>query len=140
MLHRAMLDAQLSSLFPTPFRAPTPNPMSTPSLLYPSTSPNPCATPQGGLFCGRLAEQSPPTGCEPKSLIEVSSEHTPINLPSRKDSFDTDLNDLAPTSEIIDTIGVGQLTSPLFSLERKVSANPFSAFGSQTFKRGETHA
>ena len=134
MLHRAMLDAQLSSLFPTPFRAPTHNPMSTPSLLYPSTSPNPCATPQGGLFCGRLAEQSPPTGCEPKSLIEVSSE---------KDSFDTDLNDLAPTvdaSEIIDTIGVGQLTSPLFSLERKVSANPFSAFGSQTFKRGETHA
>ena len=34
MFHRAMLDAQLSSLFPTPFPAATPNPTSTPSLLH----------------------------------------------------------------------------------------------------------
>ena len=48
---------------------------------------------------GRLAEQSPLTG--------------PINLLARKDSFDTDFNDLATmvaASEIIDSIEVGLLT------------------------------
>ena len=47
----------LSTLFPTS----TPNPMSTTSLLNSSTGSNPCATPQGGLLFGRLAEQSPLT-------------------------------------------------------------------------------
>ena len=108
--------------------------MGTASLLHPSTSPNPCATPQGGLFFGRMAEQSRLTGDEPKTLIEVSSEHIPINLPSRKDSFVTDLNHLATTvdaSAMIDTTEVGQLTSPLFSQERESSVKPFSVFGSQ---------
>ena len=81
-----------------------------------------------------IARQSPHTGYEPKSLIEVSSEHTPIKFPSRKASFNTDSNDLATTvaaPEITDTIEVGQLTSPLFSQEREVSANPFGVSGSQ---------
>ena len=78
--------------------------MTTPSLLFLSAS-STLAAPQGGLLFGRLAEQSPLTGYEPKTLIEVSSEHTPINLPSRKSSLDTDLDDLATTvdaSEIVD--------------------------------------
>ena len=65
--------------FSTPFTAPAPNPMSTPSLLYPSMSSNPAA-PQGDLLFGRLVEQSPLTGYEPKSLIEVSSEQTTTNV------------------------------------------------------------
>ena len=107
--------------------------MSTPSLLNSSASPNPCATPQGGLLFGHLAEQSPLTGYEPKSLIEGSSEHTPINSPSRNSSFDIDFSDLATTvdaSERIDTTDLGQLTSPLSTQEREVSANPFSVSGS----------
>ena len=62
MLHRAMFDALLSSFLPTPFQKLPPNPMSTPPLLNSSTSPKPCATPQGGLLFGHLAEQSPLTG------------------------------------------------------------------------------
>ena len=85
------------------------------------------ATLQGGSCIGRLAEQSPLTGYEPKSLIDVSREHTPIILPSRRGSLDTNVDDLATTldaSEVCDTTDVGRLTSPLFSQEREVSAIP----------------
>ena len=78
---------------------------------------------------GRLAEQGPLAGYEPKSLIEVRSEHTPINFPSRKNSFDTDFGGLAATvdaSQRTDT-DLGQLTSPLSIQEREVSANPFNS-------------
>ena len=51
------------------------------------------------MLFDRLAEQSLLTGCEPKSLIEVSSEHTPINLPSRKGSIGTNLDNLATTRQ-----------------------------------------
>ena len=95
------------------------------------------------LCVGRLAEQSPLTGYEPKSLLEVSSENTPINLPSGQDRLDTNLDDLATSvdaSEVYDTTAVGRLTSPLFSQGREVSAHhsvflflrqvePFSSFG-----------
>ena len=57
-----------------------------------------------------------------------------MNLPSRKGSLDTNLDDLTTTvdaSEIIDTTGVGQLTSPILSQERGVSADPFNVSGSQ---------
>ena len=108
-----------STFFSTLFPAPAPNPMSTPSL---PTSPNHCATPQGGLFFGRVAEQSPLTGYEPKTLIEVNSEHTPINLHSRKSSLDTDVNDLATTldvSEMIDTTDVVVDSTAVFSGMRR---------------------
>ena len=71
---------------------------------------------------------------EPNSPIEVSSECTPIYFPSRKNSFNTDFNDLATTvvaSEITDLMEVGQLTSPLFSQGREVGANQFGVSGSQ---------
>ena len=81
------------------------------------------------------AYPSPHTGCEPKTLIEVT----------RKDSFDTDVNDFTSTvaasdgatisrprwlhSEMPDTIERwGQLTSALFSQEREESINPFGVF------------
>ena len=47
----------------------------------------PCIDPGGGGWFGRTAEQSPLTGYEPKNLIEISSQHTPINFPSRRNSF-----------------------------------------------------
>ena len=47
----------------------------------------PCATPPAGMLFGHLAESSLHTGYEPKSCIDVSSEHTPINHPSRRNSF-----------------------------------------------------
>ena len=57
----------------------------------------PTVTVQGGLCFGRLAEQSPLTSYEPKSLIEVTREHTPIILPERRGSLDTNVDDLATT-------------------------------------------
>ena len=64
MVHGMLLNPHVSPHFSSPFSTPfsAPTPLSTPSLLNSSTSPNPCATPQEGLFC-RLAEQSPLTSC-----------------------------------------------------------------------------
>ena len=142
MFHRTLLDAQLSSPFCTPFSTLAPSPTTSLSLLYPSTSPS-AATLQGGSCFGRLAEQSPPAGHEPKSLIEVSCEHTLINLPSGKDSLDQKLDDLSTTvdaSEVYDRSDMGRLTSPLFSGARS-ECYPTQCFWlSDTFKRGETHA
>ena len=76
MFHRTLLDAQLSSPCCSPFPTRSPSPMT--SSASPST-----ATLQGGMLLGRLAEQSLLTSYEPKTFIEVSSEHTPINLLSR---------------------------------------------------------
>ena len=56
----------------------------------------PCATSLEGRQCGHLAEPLPNTGYEPKSCIDVSSGHTPINYPSRRTSFNID-NDLTTT-------------------------------------------
>ena len=72
--------------------------------------------------------RAPLTSYESKSLIEVSSEHTPINFPSRKNSFNTNVNDLTATvaaSDTAETIEARQLTSPLFTQEREISSNPF---------------
>ena len=55
---------------------------------------SPCATPPGGLLFGHLAESSPHTGYEPKTCIDVSSEHRPINHSSWRNSFNIE-NDLA---------------------------------------------
>ena len=73
------------------------------------------------------------TGYEPKTCTDVSSEHTPINCPSRRNSFNTDNNDLTTTvtaSETPDMREVGQSTSPLFQ-EREVSSYPFCVSGFQ---------
>ena len=74
-----------------------------------------------------MAEQSPITGYEPKDMVEISIEYTPTNFPTWKNSFTTDIDDVpsAVASDITETIEAGQLTSPLFTQEREVSANPF---------------
>ena len=48
---------------------------------------NPCATPLWGGPSGHLSDPTPNTGHEPKFCIDVSSEHTPINLPTRNMTF-----------------------------------------------------
>ena len=53
-----------------------------------------CDDPRSGGSFGRLTEQFPLTGYEPNNLIEISREHTPINFPSRRNSFSTDFNDV----------------------------------------------
>ena len=68
MTRCTLLESQFSSPNPfssfcsTLFLTQTPDSISPPSLLNSSTSPKPCATPQGGLQFGRLVEQSPLTG------------------------------------------------------------------------------
>ena len=73
-----------------------------------------------------MAEQSPFTGSEPENLIEIFSQHTPINFPSRSGSFSTDFNDVPTTaaSDATETLDAG-MTSPLLTQEREV--NPFGA-------------
>ena len=84
---------------------------------------------------GQFVEESTLTSYEPESLIEVSSEHTPIIFHSRRGSFDTNLDDPATTvdaSEVYDTPGVGRLTSPRISQEREASAISSGVSCSQT--------
>ena len=78
---------------------------------------------------------NPVTQVMSPNLSSKSAANTPINVPSRKGSLDTNLDDLATAvdaSEIHDTTDVGRLTSPLFSQERELSAIPFSVSCSQT--------
>ena len=65
---------------------------------------NPCATPHGRSLFGHLAERPPPTGYEPKSCIDVCSEHTPINYSSMRNSFniEKDLTTTVAASENFD--------------------------------------
>ena len=79
------------------------------------------------LQFGRLAEQSPLTGYEPKSLVEVSSERTPIILFSRRGSLDTNVDDLAIT---LDWMRLKSATQQTW--DHEVSAIPFGVSCSQT--------
>ena len=64
-------------------RIPLPPPHSTPSPLYPLNGSVPRNL-QHGVPFGRLAEQSPITGYEPKDPVEVSiTEDATVLLPSR---------------------------------------------------------
>ena len=94
----------------------------------------PCATPHGGLQFGRLVEPTPLTGYDPKTCIDVSSEQTPVSYLSRRNSVNTDYNDLTTTvavSETPDMKEVGQSTSPLLLQEREETSNPFCVSGFQ---------
>ena len=110
---------------------PSPPVLSTPPLTQPFTADwnRLCLRrSHGAVHC--LAEwlnRASLTGHEPKNLIEVSREHTHIDFPSRKNSFSTDVNDLITTVAASDLADVTAepLTSPLFTQEREVSANPF---------------
>ena len=69
-----------------------------------------------------MAEESTVTGHEPNSLVEISSQHTPIIFVSQRNSFHTDFNEV-PTIAApggTDTFDVG-MTSPLFTQEREVN-------------------
>ena len=86
-----------------------------------------CADLRSGSLFGRIDEQSPTAGYEPKDLIEISSEYTPINFPTWKSSSTTDIDDVHTivASDITETIEAGPLTSTLLTQEREASANPF---------------
>ena len=63
---------------------------------------NPCATPLWGGPSGHLADPTPSTGYEPKFCIDVSSEHAPVHLPSRKISFNLENDATVAASEDFD--------------------------------------
>ena len=80
--------------FPPIFSSPptTPTPLTGIRL-------NPCATPLWGGPSGHLADPTPNTGYGPKFCIDVSSEHTPINLPSRNMGFQQEYDTTITASE-----------------------------------------
>ena len=95
-------------------------------LLYSTlqTEPFPCVPLQGHMF-GRVAEQSPFTGCDPKAPVEVSStEVTTLLLPSRKTSTGSTYNsgeEIVTTpavSEVDERSSLGMLASPLLTKDR----------------------
>ena len=92
------------------------NPPHFPCLLETELGAN-CADPRSGSWFGRMAEQRPLTGYEPNSLLEISSEYTPINFNS--------VPTTTAASDVADFHDERQLTSPLFTQETKESANPF---------------
>ena len=63
---------------------------------------NPCTTPLWGGPSGHLADPIPNTDYEPKFCIDVSSELTPTNLPSRKSSFNLENDATIAASEDFD--------------------------------------
>ena len=62
----------------------------------------PCATPPWGGMSGHLADPTPDTSYEPKFCIDVSSEHTPINLPDSNRNFphENDATIVATTEDL----------------------------------------
>ena len=135
VIHSQHVFIHHSLICPTHFLPFVPRHLRTSQTTLPITGirKSPCAPPHGGFQFGRLVKHNPLTCYEPKTCIEVSSKHTPINYASKKNSCNTDYNDLTTTveAETPDTKEVGQSTSPLFSQEREVSSNPFCVSGFQ---------
>ena len=77
----------------------TPPPSTPNSLLMTGIRRPPGATPPGGLLCGRLAESTPLTGYEPKTCIDLSIEHTPINYPTGETASTSRTTTKAPQSQ-----------------------------------------
>ena len=80
----------VSSYFSSPAASPTP---------LTGIRLNPCATPLWGGPSGHLADPIPNTGYEPKFCIDVSCEHTPINLPTINMSFQQEYDATITASE-----------------------------------------
>ena len=63
------------------------------------------------------------TSDDPNNLIEeISTEYTPINFPSKRNSFSTDINDVQTTaaaSDVTETHDTGLLSSTLFTPDRE---------------------
>ena len=87
-----------------------------------------CVDPQARFMVfGRMAAQSPLTGDEPNSLIEISKEYTPMNFPSRRNSFNTNLSSVPTTAAASDVADFHEeLSLTLVTQETEVSAKPFS--------------
>ena len=79
---------------------------------------DPCATPLWGGPSGHLADPTPNTGYEPKFCIDVSSEHTPINFPTRNMSFQQEYDAMITASEDLQRTGPWGLENPLLPTER----------------------
>ena len=92
---------------PCPSFCSTPPPSAPNSLFMDGIRRPSCATPPGRLLFGQLAESTPLTGFEPETCIDVSSEHTPINYSSRRNSFNIKNNDLTTTVEALREISDG---------------------------------
>ena len=110
--------AMFSTQLDPPFTAPTQSTSTSSSLLFPSNG-----TPTAAPLFGRFAEQSPLTGYEPTAPCEVSSEATPVMLPSRRCSLESTCNDLATTidvSEAGERSDLGRLASPLWEFSTQV--------------------
>ena len=67
---------------------------------------------------GYLADSIPLTGYEPKTCIDVSSEHTPINYPYRKNSFNIEDN-------VTTTVAASETSD---GLKKQAAANGSSQF------------
>ena len=120
---------------PDPFPSFPSAPLPTqPSMPRAGTGMNTFANSRSGPLFGRMAEHSHLTGYEPKSLIEVSSEFSPINFSGEKTASTQTSTISRPRLlhlKITDTKEAEQLTSLLFTQEREVSANSFGVAGSQ---------
>ena len=81
-----------STPFPHIFSSPTASPLTGTRL-------NPCATPLWDGPSGHLADPTPNTGYERKFCIDVSSEHTPINLQTRNMGFHQEYDATIAASE-----------------------------------------
>ena len=62
----------------------------------------PCATPPWAGMSGLLANPTPDTGYEPMLCVDVSDEHTPINLPDSNGNFTHDYDATIATTEDLD--------------------------------------
>ena len=82
----------------TPFPPVFTSSTTTPTSLTGSRL-NPCVTPLWSGPSGDLADPTPNTGYEPKFCIDVSSEHTPINFPTRKSTFQLESDATIAASE-----------------------------------------
>ena len=108
MLHRPLFNVP----HPFPSFCSSPPPSTPTALPMTGIKRSPCATLHGILLFGHLAESTPLMSYEPKTWIDVSSEHTPINYSSRRNNFNTEYKDLTATqpSETPDIKDVGQNT------------------------------
>ena len=94
---------------PLPRFCSTPPTSTSTALPMTGSKRHDCAT----MLVGHLAECTPLAGYEPKTYSDSSSEHTPINHASRRNSFNTEYNDLTTTvgaSQTPDMKEVGQST------------------------------
>ena len=81
----------VSSFCSTPPMTWTPTPDPLTGTRHPSNAP-----PHRGGQSGPMADTTPLTGYEPKFCVDVNREHTLIDFPSRRDSFDLE-NDMTTT-------------------------------------------